>query len=114
MNVRSAIASFLFVGATVSSGCGRPQVEPENLHLIASLRTALSTRNVEWLEENARIIDERRASGKMSDTEYAEFQAILDDARAGDWAKAEQDALAFQKAQRPTDDQIAQVRQHWR
>lgn len=113
MNKKATAFLLILFATTVFYGCGRPQVEPENLHLIASLRTALSARNLEWLEQNADMIAERYESGKMSEAEFAEFQAILDEARAGDWEAAENDTLAFQKAQRPTDEQVARVRRHW-
>lgn len=100
--------------AAVLSGCGRPQVEPDNLPLIASLRTALSARDSEWLEQNAQLVDERHQGGQMSDKVYETFQAILEEARAGNWRDAEEDTLAFQKAQRPTDEQIEQVRWYWK
>jgi hypothetical protein len=112
MHTRNLAAPLVLVTAIVVSGCGRPQVEPKNLHLIASLRTALSARNAEWLEQNANIIEQRHRAGEMSAEQYAEFQAILQDARAGDWAGAEKDAVAFQKAQRPTEQQMERVRQH--
>lgn len=84
------------------SGCSPPQASPQNLQLIASLRTALSTKNSEWLEENARIVEQRRAAGEGTAEEFARFQAIIDKARGGQWQEAEADVIAFQKAQRPT------------
>ncbi len=114
MNTRTTVlAVALLLVATMLWGCGRPQVAPKNLHLIASLRTALSTRNPEWLEQNAEIISQRHQGGKMSDDEYEAFQDILDAARAGDWQDAEHDAIAFQKAQRPTAEQVQRVSRHW-
>ena len=90
-------------------GCGPPQVKPNNLRLIASLRTALSAKNSEWLQQNIELIDKRHADGQMSDDEYEEFQAIIAKAKAGDWQGAERDSVDFQKAQRPTPEQIEQV-----
>ncbi len=104
----------VFLGGLLSTtGCSPPQVEPENLHLIASLRTAISAKNTDWLEKNADMIQERRSSGKMGKEEYEAFRAILEKARSGDWSAAEKQALAFQKAQRPTEHQKERVRQYW-
>ena len=90
-------------------GCAPPQVAPQNQRLIASLRTAISARNSEWLEKNAEVLEQRRADGKVSDAELEAFQAIIDKARAGQWEKAEREVLAFQKAQQPTQEQIDRV-----
>lgn len=90
-------------------GCAPPQVAPQNQRLIASLRTAISARNSEWLEKNAEVVEERYAEGKVSHAELEAFQAIISKARAGQWEKAEREVLAFQKAQRPTQEQIDRV-----
>ena len=90
-------------------GCGRPQAMPQNRELIASLRTAVNTRNAEWLEKNAKTLEERRDAGRVSDAEYQEFQAIIAKARAGKWEEAERETIAFQKAQRPTHEEIERV-----
>jgi len=90
-------------------GCGQPQAAPQNRQLITSLRTAISARNSEWLQKNAEVLEERRAAGNVSDDEYETFQAIIDKAKAGKWDDAEQDAIAFQKAQRPTREEIERV-----
>ena len=91
-------------------GCGPPQVAPQNQRLIASLRTAISARNSQWIEKNAELLEERRAAGTVSDEEYETFQAIIDKAKAGKWEDAEQEVLAFQKAQEPTREQIDRVK----
>jgi hypothetical protein len=45
----------------------------------------------------------------MSEVEYRAFSAIIAKAKAGHWKEAEQDAVAFQKAQRPTAEQIERL-----
>ncbi len=93
-------------------GCGPPRAAPQNQRLIASLRTALSARSDEWLGKNAELLEERRAAGTLSDEEYETFQAIIDEAKAGKWEDAEQHVIAFQKAQKPTQQQIEGVSEH--
>jgi len=97
--------------AVTVAGCGPPQASPPNRQLIASLRTALSAQNPEWLEKNAKILEERRAAGQTSEEEFAAFQAIIQQARAGQWKEAERQVMAFQKAQRPTDEEVGSIRQ---
>jgi len=87
-------------------GCGRPQAASENRQLIASLRTAVNTRNTEWLEKNAKIVEERRQAGQMADAEYEEFQRIIGKARAGEWEEAEREVIKFEKAQRPIPEDM--------
>jgi len=96
--------------AVTLTGCGPPQASPPNRQLIASLRTALSAQNPDWLEQNARILDERRAAGQTSEDEFAAFQAIIQQARAGQWREAERQVMAFQKAQRPTHEEVLTIR----
>lgn len=100
---RLLIAALLAAGVL---GCGRPpQAAPQNLQLIAALRTALSAQNTEWLEKNIAIIDQRHQDGEMSQEEYDEFQRIIAMAQDGRWQEAEQQVIAFQSAQRPTREQ---------
>jgi len=94
------------------TGCGPPQAAPQNQQLISSLRTALSAQNTDWLEQNVKLLEERRTAGQVSDEELEAFQAIIEKARAGQWKEAEEDAIAFQKAQRPTREQIERVTKH--
>ncbi len=95
--------------ALLVAGCGPPQAAPQNQRLIASLRTAISAQNSEWLEKNAEVLEKRRAAGQVSDVVLQTFQTIIDKARAGQWEEAEREVMAFQKAQRPTREQIDHV-----
>jgi hypothetical protein len=90
----------------LASGCGYPAAEPENLRLITSLRTALSARNEAWLEANEKMIEQRHIDKVMSDETYEAFKEIIAKAREGDWKGAELESLEFQRAQRPTRQQI--------
>ena len=91
-------------------GCGYPAAQPVNMEIISSLRTACSARNTDWLEANADKIEAQRAAGEMSDAEYKAFSGILAQARSGNWDDAEHACLAFQKAQRPTPEQVEKIR----
>ena len=93
------------------AGCGYPVAEPVNMELISSLRTALSARSETWLAANDEIVEKRHAGGQMRDDEYHVFRSIIDQARGGDWQGAERATLRFQKAQRPTKEQVERVTQ---
>ncbi|WP_165225298.1 hypothetical protein [Aquisphaera insulae] len=91
----------------VLGGCGGPpQVAADNREIITSLATAVSARNSEWLESNARLIEKRRAEGHVSDAEHQVFSAIVAKARSGDWPAAERDAYALREAQAPTAEDL--------
>lgn len=94
-----------------SAGCGYPTTQPMNMEVISSLRTALSARNEQWLAANEEIVEKRHAAGEMRDDEYNAFIKIIRRARDGDWVGAERASLEFQRAQRPTDEQIQKIRE---
>jgi hypothetical protein len=97
---RLALASLLPVAlVALGSGCRPPAVEFENLHLVASLRTACSAQKTEWLEGVAKAVEARHAEGHMSDVEREHFVELIEIARRGEWEKADQQCLAFEKAQ---------------
>jgi hypothetical protein len=82
-------------------GCTRyPAVEDrDNVKLIAALRTACSAQDTEWLEKAVENIDARFDEGGMSDSSYKTFQAIIEQARAGEWRDAEMKAFKFLESQ---------------
>jgi hypothetical protein len=93
-----------------SAGCYRPpQVAEDNLELISSLRTALSTRSTKRLDDNHRVMRERHAAGDLSDSELAAFNELIEMARAGQWESAEKRVVKFQRRQRPTQAQIDRI-----
>ena len=106
------LASILLCGILWTIGCGKPQLEPHNIHLTASLRTAISTRNADWLAQNIEEIESRRTDGQMGEQEYAALMSIVSQVQSGDWEAAEYETLALQKAQRPTKEQMKAVHEH--
>jgi hypothetical protein len=98
-------------------GCSRPPaVQIENLALVASLRTACSAKNEEWLGGVERAITARHAAGSMSDAEKAHFEKLIDRAKGGDWQGAEKQCYQFERAQlnrsRPEASATAHTHQH--
>jgi hypothetical protein len=83
------------------AGCGEPsEREYKNRRELEALLTAVSLRNTRELEKDARRIDERHTSGQLSDARHGDLQAIVEQARKGDWAGAEKRAYEF-RTQRP-------------
>ena len=99
---RVLVAGLLLVVSLSLAGCGRqPQVKPMNRRLIESLRTALSARNTEWLDANWKLIEKAHTDGSMDDAEFSRFKEIVDIARSGEWADAEEQVVKLAKGQKP-------------
>ena len=115
-NAHAKAAAWWIAGAMIGlsmMGCGRPQASSlDNQQLIGSLRTAISARNAQWLEENAKVLEERRTAGNVADAEYEEFQAIIAMAKEGRWEAAEREVIKFLESQRPTQEQTERVTKH--
>ena len=80
----------------------------ERGRLVDSLRTAISARRVDWLDNTAKAIAERRATHQMSDEQFAAFESIIELARADRWEEAENEVMRLAKAQRATAEEIDQ------
>jgi hypothetical protein len=93
---RRALAGLLLALA----GCGGEpsEVELKNRQELEMLLTAVSLKDANQLEKDARRIDARHESGLLSDARHADLQAIIRSARDGDWAAAETQAYAFREA----------------
>jgi hypothetical protein len=109
MNKLQASSLFVLTIALSFAGCSAPRLAPDNLRLTSSLRTAISTRQSEWLEQNVSAIEARKSAGEMSDAEYDAFQSIIAKAKAGQWEAAEKAIVRLQKAQRPTKEQVGRL-----
>lgn len=93
------------------AGCsGQPQMARGNRELIESLRTAVSSRKVDWLEMNAALLEERKTKSQITDDEYTALHEIVVLAQNGDWEEAEEQVIALHKAQRLTDADREAVR----
>lgn len=103
--------TFLALGLLLLSGCGgQPQVAPANRHLLESLRTAVSAQRSDWLEANAKLLDEQHAAGKLGDTEFTTLQAIIAEAREGRWAEADARVTKLAAGQRVTAEDLSRLK----
>jgi hypothetical protein len=81
------------------TGCGEPSVrELKNRRELEALLTAISLRNQKELDKDIQRIDERHASGELSDGSYNDLSAIIKKARGGDWAGAEKQAYEMRES----------------
>ncbi len=80
-------------------GCGEPSVrELKNRRELEALLTAISLKNKKELGKDIQRIDDRHASGELSDDGYKDLRAITKKALAGDWAGAEKQAYELRES----------------
>jgi hypothetical protein len=90
----------LLLGVPLVGGCSKPpQMPADGRNLIGSLRTAVSAKRKDWLDENAKLIEKKHSDGKLNDEQFAEFESIVAEARNGDWAAAETEVIRLEQAQ---------------
>ena len=83
--------------------CGKPQASRHNQALLASLRTATSTKNMKLIDDNLKLIETRHTSNEMSDEVYKQLKKIVDMAKARQWKEADKEAFAMMKSQKHSD-----------
>jgi hypothetical protein len=80
-------------------GCGEPSVrELKNRRELEALLTALRLKNKKELDKDTRRIEERHASGELSDESYKDLQDIIKKAEGGDWGEAERQAYHLRES----------------
>jgi hypothetical protein len=78
--------------------CGEPsEREYKNRRELEALLTAVSLRNKRELERDAKHIDDRLASGELTEASHKRLMGIVSEARSGDWASAERHAYEFRE-----------------
>jgi hypothetical protein len=112
---RNRLIRLTVVLTLLAAGCGGPpQVARSHRRLVESMLTAVSTRNPQWVDENARLVESLHEKGELTPAEHEAFTMILATARAGNWDRAEELAYDLRGAQRVTQDDIDQLPQHAR
>jgi len=81
------------------AGCGEPSVrELKNRRELEALLTAISLKNQKELDKDIQRIEERHASGELSDGSYKDLREIIKKAQGGDWAGAENQAYEMRES----------------
>jgi hypothetical protein len=81
------------------AGCGEPSVrELKNRRELEALLTAISLKNKKELDKDIKRIDDRRASGELSDHGYSDLREIIKKAEAGEWRAAEKQAYELRES----------------
>ncbi len=86
-------------------GCSRePQLSKQNQPLVDKVYTAVAAHNDVWLASNERLVKEVHEKHQMTDGEFETFEAILKQAREGDWKGATSAARSLSQAQEPNGE----------
>src|SRR5271157_6164461 len=81
------------------TGCGEPSVrELKNRRELEALLTAISLKNQKELDKDIQRIEDRHASGELSDESYKDLQEIITKAKGGDWGGAEKQAYEMRES----------------
>jgi hypothetical protein len=83
--------------ALALSGCAREPSARElgNARAFEALLSAVSLKNAPELENDAALIEQRRASGELSGASYTILREIIETARRADWNVALARAYKF-------------------
>jgi hypothetical protein len=102
MTIKNRHVAWLLLTTLIFAGCGKPpQIPSDSRKLIGSLRTAVSTHRNDWLETNAKLVEQKHSQNKLTDEQYQELEAIIALGRDGKWADAERETLRLAEAQQP-------------
>lgn len=90
----------IYAAVAALAGCSRgPTVdELQNRKALDAVLTAVTLQNVEQLDEDACLLDARRAEGRVSQAHHEALTALIAQARSGDWLSAEEKLYKFRKA----------------
>jgi hypothetical protein len=91
-------AVIVFALAVFAGGCSGPaEVDRDNRRLVDAVLTAITMKNANWLEDDAKLAEQRNLAGQLCDDDYEELSAVIELARAGDWKTAEEEGYEFRK-----------------
>jgi hypothetical protein len=100
-HVCSMKAQVVVATVLLMQGCRQPtEVDRDNRRLLDAIITALSMSNEKWLSEDEQLLQTRHAAGHITDDEFQQLEAVIGQARRGQWSGAEEAAYQFRK-QRP-------------
>ena len=84
--------------ALLTAGCAGPtQADRDNRRLVDAILTAITMKNLTWLEEDAQLATTQHQTGHLTDDEYEHLLSIIGRARSGDWLGAEKQNYKFRK-----------------
>jgi hypothetical protein len=90
------IRFLLLALALGACGCSGPsEADRHNRRLVDAILTAITMKNVHWLDDDAVLAESGLAAGELSEEDYEELVSIIELARQGDWQTAEKTGYEF-------------------
>ncbi|TWT49797.1 hypothetical protein KOR42_38690 [Thalassoglobus neptunius] len=81
----------LSLALIVTSGCGYPEVSPQSYGLTKALYAICNRADERRLAEFEQRLSQELEAGRISDSEVAMFESIIQMAEGGDWKSAMQE-----------------------
>ncbi len=89
---------FLFMLTLLFPGCSAPtEVERGNRRVVDAILTAIAMKNTNWLDDDAKLVEQRYLDGQLTDDEYEQLSSVIEIAKTGDWQAAEKAGYKFRK-----------------
>lgn len=93
------VGCLLLALALAACGCSGPsEADRHNRRLVDAILTAITMKNVNWLDDDAALAESGLAAGELAEEDYEELLAIIDLAREGNWQAAEKTGYEFRQA----------------
>jgi hypothetical protein len=95
---KSLSVGLLAILASFAVGCRQPTAaDRDNRRVVECLLTAITLHNPQLLEDNAKWAAERHDAGQLANADYREIEAIVEEARRGNWLAAEEAGYQFRE-----------------
>ena len=81
-------------------GCGgSPPPEVYNDHLFDAIQTAITNKDIYWVDQYANRARACQKTGQLTDEQYRGLEAIIKKASAGEWGGADRELEEFRRQQ---------------
>jgi hypothetical protein len=88
----------ILAASLLAAGCSAPtEAERDNRRLVDAILTAITMKNTNWLDDDAKLAEQRHLDGHLTDDEYEQLSSVIEIAKAGDWQAAEKEGYEFRK-----------------
>ncbi len=88
-----------FALVLLATGCFAPtEVDRDNRRLLDAILTAITMKNANWLEDDAKLAEQRHTARQLSEGDYKQLLLMIEQGRSGNWQAAEQMGYEFRKA----------------